>query len=399
MDYPEKINLLKRNVLQMLRERNNSGSESPGGIWAGVLHLFDYIINLTPENYLNIRFHAGYVTGSNALEYYHLYPPLNPERYAGNSGYIFYTQDIPQDYWVGEPPTPNIHGPMGVNYRGKTINYDICRYQSCIANLYSTGVLKSLGSSKKRNLVLEIGGGYGGLAHHLGNILIGNSTYIVMDLPEMLLFSGGFLIVNNPKKRIYIYDKKTLTSEFLTSGIYKYDYVLLPNYILKKLYRLKEINLMLNMQSFQEMTKEQVEEYLKFGKSKLSGYMYSDNIDKHPANKELGQETITTLASKYFDLFPEPELYGKVFGKDKPWLYKCYIGTPKGKDITLPDCPKIKFISSQVKYSVVNNRGNIKIRAEGLLLGYIILLGVKLLHTVFRFRFLNFRQELPELQA
>ena len=389
MDYPEKVNILKQSVIQMLQERNNNlqehGSEAPGAIWAEALCLFDYIINLSAENFLNIRFHAGYITGFNALQYYYLYPPLDAEKYASNSGYIFYTRGIPQDYWIGEPPTPNIHGPMGINYKGKIVNHDICRYQSCIANLHSMGILDSLASNSKGNLILEVGGGYGGLAHHLGNILARNSTYIIIDLPEMLLFSGGFLLVNNPQKRIYIYQKDTFTPEFLDSAIYKYDYVLLPNYLLNDLYGLKEINLMLNMQSFQEMTKKQVEEYIIFGQSKLSGYLYSDNIDRHPANEELAPETITTLLTRHFDLFPEPKLYSKVFGKGKPWFYKCYIGAPKEKGIAFSEGSGIKFMSGPVKYSVVKTKGSTRYKSQGIWLGRVIMFGLKVLKVVFRF--------------
>jgi hypothetical protein len=389
-NYADKIKNLKHNVLQMLQERSNNfqqtDSQFPGSIWTEGLSLFDYVINLSEENFLNIRFHAGYISGSNVLQYWHQYPPVDPERYTDIVGYKFYTEDVPESYWIGEPPTPKLPRPLGMNYRGRIINQDICRYQSCISNLYSMGILELLSKGDKKNLILEIGAGYGGLAHQLGNILAQNCTCIILDLPEMLLFSGGYLIVNNPEKNIYIYEKSTFTTKFLTRELYKYDYVLLPNYVLKDLYALPEINLMINMQSFQEMTREQIDEYTEFGYTKLSGYLYSDNIDRHPFNNDLAPDTVTALLAKRFRLFPPPEFYRKIIGHSNPWLYtwlyKCYVGIGKDKDLLIPQGATIKLMNKFVKYSFINKGGRIKFKAQRAWLGHLITLGLKVSQLV-----------------
>jgi hypothetical protein len=259
---------------------------------------------------------------------------------------------------------------LGAFYQGKIINQDINRYQSCISNLYSTGVLDKL----EGELVMEIGGGYGGLAHQIGGIT--KCTYIIMDLPEMLLFSGGFLIVNNPGKKIYVYDKEIFTAEFIATGIYEWDYVLLPNYILKELYALKKIGLLINMQSFQEMTGIQVNEYLKFAKLKLDGVLYSDNMDRHPFNKEL--ISVTELLSEYFNLLPSPSFYD--FGKDDPWFYKIYISSTNG---VLPKL-RIKFIHWMTKYTLSYDNGVFKCKRDITLLGRLIVFGLKVLRVVFK---------------
>ena len=215
-NFRDKIKNLKQAVNQMLYELHEDVSQGetklPASIWSECMGVFAYIMNLSEDDFLNIRLHTSLITGEFVLAYWHSYPAIEPEKFAENIGYKFYTEDLPQNYWVGEPPTPKIPRPIGVNYRGRIINYNICRYQSCISNLYSMGVLSFL-EQQERSLVLEIGGGYGGIAHALGNVLR-KSTYIIMDLPEMLLFSGGYLIVNNPASRIYIYKRHIHSTVF-----------------------------------------------------------------------------------------------------------------------------------------------------------------------------------------
>ena len=116
------------------------------------------------------------------------------------------------------------------------------------------GILQDIMESNDKKICLEIGGGYGGLSNCLGSILSKKATCIVIDIPEILMFSGSFLILNNPGKSIYIYNKETFTSDFLKKEIYKYDYVLLPNYILDELKNINKIDLVINLQSFQEMS-------------------------------------------------------------------------------------------------------------------------------------------------
>jgi len=346
MNYDEKIEHLKRSISQMLQERSErfrqADSQLPGVIWTEVLGVFKYLMNLSAEDYLNIRFHTTLITGESVLGFWHPWPPINPEEYATAIGYKFYTENVPEAYWCSEPLTPHIPRPIGINYRGKIINADMLRYQACVTNLYSMGIIKEL-LGRSRNLILEVGPGYGGCAHNLGNMLP-NSTCILMDLPETLLFAGGYLIVNNPNKNIYIYQKSTFTPEFLAGDIYNYDFVLLPNYVLADLYAVPEINLMINMESYQEMSKEQIREYVEFGYAKLSGYMYSHNIDVHPLNNQLPPETVGKILASRFDLFPPYEWYtphqeATAF----PWFYRQYLGIAHGKGL-IPEEANIRTL-------------------------------------------------------
>ncbi len=135
--------------------------------------------------------------------------------------------------------------------------------------------------------------------------------------------------------------ESTFNTAFLGTDIYNYDYVLLPDYVLKDLYSLPEINLMVNMLSFQEMTREQVSEYLEFGRKKLSGFLYSCNDDYSP-NSALAPETVTSMLSAYFDLFPPPGFYRI----DEAKTPKSYFSTVRGGGVSFPSGGAMKFLSN-----------------------------------------------------
>lgn len=332
MNFNQKIGHLKSCVNQMLAEHQDYASlEEP--IWPDVLNVFDYVLNLAEDNFKKIRLHTGLITGEFVFGYWHQYPPLDPEQFAFDSGYKQLVADIPSNLWIGEPENPTIGFPLGVDYCGHVINRNIVRYQSCLTNLYHLKILESLENSPDKQLVMEIGGGYGGLAYHFGNILSNQITYILIDLAPLLLFSGAYLIGHHPEKKIYIYEKESFTPEFIQHTILSYDYVLLPHYALEKLAPMASLALMINMMSWQEMSADTVEAYLRFGSEKLRGYVYSNNIDRHPFNDDQAVN-VTQLLSIYCDLFPPPNLYRDPFwNSDHPWYYKFYAGTPKGKDI------------------------------------------------------------------
>jgi hypothetical protein len=365
--YDRQIGLLKRNVTLMLEERaagsGKSDNAQPAPIWLETLSVFNYMINLSADDFRQIRYHTSLITGESILTYWHQYPPFEPELFARNIGYEFYTRDVPKKYQLGEPAAEALPRPLGVEYQGRVLNGNISRYQSCVSNLYSMGILDSLSEKAGRCLALEIGGGYGGLAHGLGNILAGNTTYIILDLPEMLLFSGGYLILNNPKKKIYIYEPATFTADFLKSGIYNYDYVLLPNFILGSLYQISHIDLMINMQSFQEMSKEQIAEYLDFGHARLTGYLYSDNIDKHPFNENLAPATVTSLLDSRFSLFPSPEFFDRHLSSS-PWPYRQYVGVAKDREITFPKQGPLRIIDQSTRYRVFKENSSVRVETE-----------------------------------
>lgn len=339
---------LKRRVEAMLAEHQelnpNRVAKNDDPVWSITLSALDYVRRLPEEDLLKIRLHTSLITGDYVFYYWHKFPPLNPEVFAEEIGYKAITGDIPKQYWIGEPHNPNILSDIGVQYCDHVINKDIMRYQSCISNLCLMGILDQFKTQSGKRIIMEIGGGYGALAHHVGKILDKKATYVIIDLPGMLMFSASYLIVNNPGKKVYVYDKATWTTDLLKKDYAQYDFMLVPHYVLDSLYDLPDIDLMINMQSFQEMSEKVVESYLKFGSEKLKGCFYSNNIDRHPYNDPSLAVNVTRSLEKFFKLFPSPDIYqDPTLNSGHPWYYKTYFGIPKTSLQSFPDQSQVKI--------------------------------------------------------
>ena len=75
-------------------------------------------------------------------------------------------------------------------------------------------------------MVVEIGGGFGGLAYHLLRCRP-DVTYIGLDLPEYLLIQSYYLSCTFPDKRILVYQADGPAIDAATLD--GYDVLLLPN--------------------------------------------------------------------------------------------------------------------------------------------------------------------------
>jgi hypothetical protein len=348
---------LKTSVESMIRERDRLSSSqpaTPSPLWSNVLNMLQFALCFGEKEFRNIRFHTGLITGDIPYKYWHYYPPLNGELFAKELGYRFYTESIPEKYWISEPDFAGYPHPIGVTYKDKVINKNICRYQSCVSNLHFTGLLEDIRKTRG-NLIVEIGGGYGGLTHGLFNILSGSAAHVIVDFPEMLLFSGGFLITNNPKARFYFYNPATFTEAFVKNKISEYDFVLLPNWCLPMLQK-ATLKLVINMMSFQEMTPPQIKEYSNLVTGQKNCILYSDNMDQHPHNPDLKQKSVSDILNDQLTLFPSVQFYDEHVPQSKePWFYKCYLGYASKNGI--PFNPHIRLVRWGNEYDIqsINN--------------------------------------------
>lgn len=287
------IKKIKTKIIAMLEERQaiaeiNYKIESPSALWASALKYSAYVLWwLAPEAFSELRLHTYHFTGDDHLNY-----DGDPQAFRIKHSVDDAWKDIPQKYIVNEPSD-------GIGYHypdGRFVSIDSLRCQHVIATLYRQGIISFL--EKKRGLILEIGAGYGGLLYQLSNIL-GKATCVIVDLPEILLFSASYLSLHNPNKKIYLYDKEDF-AEFINSDNAKnYDFILIPNYRLDSLKKWK-FDLILNITSMQEMRIEQVENYLDFISSVCTGVFYTWNHDRHRENKEL--TSISELLAARFEL-------------------------------------------------------------------------------------------------
>ena len=92
-------------------------------------------------------------------------------------------------------------------------NHDTYSYQERLNLLFESGIIDFLRERAAKNghvNIVEIGGGYGGLAHGIAQILKGRLNYYICDLPESLLFAALYLNLNLPNSTQTIYDGSQL---------------------------------------------------------------------------------------------------------------------------------------------------------------------------------------------
>lgn len=298
------IREVKARVIGMLEERRNlpTGLGKPSQLWSDVCSFFDYLLFLPEDSFCKLRYHTYHITGDNYQTYYF------GKAESFQAVWRESIQGVPWELVLGEP-----HGAIeriGFNVgRGRLVSRDILRFQHVVNTLYWRGIIQNLTKSGTRSFILEIGAGYGGLAHHLSRIL-GNATCVIVDLPETLLYSGAYLSLLNPQKRILIYERNEFKEPIYPDLAAKYDFILIPNYRLELLHEMR-FDLGVNMSSFQEMRLEQVEEYLDFAQ-RTCRFFYSWNQDRQPQNSET--VNITQILKDRFDL---DEITPTITGKQR----------------------------------------------------------------------------------
>ena len=191
----------------------------------------------------------------------------------------------------------------------------------------------------------------------MNRALKSNVSYVIVDLPSTLLFSGSFLTVNTRQDEIYFYDPANYSASKLPDIINKYRYILLPHYRLNDLMSCAPFDLIINMASFMEMTTEQVSNYLDFSHKNENCYLYSQNHSgPHAAIVPLQSErmgnpnlvvshelerTIDEEIGKYFSTFPKIGFYDQQ--GLSPHKTRIYLGHSSSQDFSKKFINKVMY--------------------------------------------------------
>lgn len=126
--------------------------------------------------------------------------------------------------------------------------------------------------------VLELGGGYGGLAR-IFKMVNPKAKYCILDIPEMLFVSYIFLAANFPNANI-LFVQSSDDLNLLNSDI---DFALIPNTFVDSLAGLR-FDLFINTQSLSEMTQSAYDRYMQLLQNELHvEYFYNVNrFGPHP---------------------------------------------------------------------------------------------------------------------
>ncbi len=284
-------------VSRMIDRLGGLQPSNASSYWQEELAGFEYLFDTSPLTIDKLRHHCYHITGIHEYMYRshhsHMAPPYESK--------LKELQALDtENLLVGESPKL---GGFGFEIEGTLINKDTLKFYEILIGMNKAGVLAPFKKlNAERQVVLEIGAGWGGFAYQF-KTLFPNTTYLIVDLPPTLLFSGTYLKTLFPEARFLLVeeDAPQLDADTLKS----HDFILMPHTAWEKL-QVEQLDLAVNMVSFQEMTTENVESYV--GKLARLGcrQLYSLNRDVSPHNTQLS--AVSEVIGKYYAVQQVPML-------------------------------------------------------------------------------------------
>jgi len=195
--------------------------------------------------------------------------------------------DTPIDKLVRKPAG----NPYGYRLDGYMI-YPSAEYHYAFSEKISI-LLKQV----KPATILELGGGFGGLAYYCVRD-IPDVKFILVDLPENAALQAYYLKTMFPEKNIKLYGESAIDSQF--------DILIMPNFAIEEIEN-DSINLTFNSYSLAEMSRATMEHYIKLICRFTKDYFYHLNH----VYWEVSSDEFPIDFSKFQLLFRNPTLWGK----------------------------------------------------------------------------------------
>lgn len=291
--------------------------------WKEELENFDYMFDASPLIIDKLRHHCHHVTGVRAYQY----------RTNTDQAETAFRKKLRALNELGHPellvPEPEVMGGFGFRIDGDLCNLDTLKFYEALIALEKGEVLREFRETADRKAVWEIGAGWGGFACQFRKIAP-NTTYLIMDFPELFLFSATYLMTVFPGSRVWFYDGSAL--EELWENWQQYDFVFLPHTALDE-FAPPRLDLTVNMVSFQEMTSDQVSAYAARAAAVNGTYLYSLNSARSRYNTQI--DNVYDLLRQHYwvqavDLLPvgytTMDLSRKPGGSPAPGGYRHLLG-------------------------------------------------------------------------
>jgi hypothetical protein len=202
----------------------------------------------------------------------------------------------------GDIEFPKVGNPCGVVYKGKIIPIESLRHA------YRAEEIKNILNIQEKQLVVEIGGGYGGLGYQLISKLKKiNANYILFDIPEVVAISSAFLLTALPGKEIMLYGEIPLV------GIKNnFEIGIFPHFSIESLED-DSVDLFYNSCSFSEMNGASAVKYLSVIDRCCRKYFMHDNHETTFIFRQYdGSSSENIIGSK---LMPNPDYFKRIYKK------------------------------------------------------------------------------------
>jgi hypothetical protein len=267
----------RTHVLRMKDAAARGGVFAPSAYWTEELENFGYMFDASPLVIERLRHHCFHLTGIRVYEY-----RSHRDREARQL-----EEKLRALQALGYPelmvPEPRDLGGFGFEIDNELFNIDTLKFFEALIAMQEGGVLAPLRKpAEERRVVLEIGAGWGGFGYQFKRLCPG-VTYAIIDFPELFLFSATYLGAMFPEARLAFWHSNESSSN---DEVLAADFLFIPHTALEEL-TLPRLDLTINMVSFQEMTSEQVDSYVRFAREQGAPYLYSLNRERSTYNREL----------------------------------------------------------------------------------------------------------------
>src|ERR1700754_1202598 len=147
---------------------------------------------------------------------------INRSIYLHDSVYRYYHWKELTDnkYSVSELHMPGYGNPYGLY-----VNNEFIRTGAEYSHYYANKISELVKDEKGKKIIVELGGGYGGLGYFL-NKLIPEIVYVDFDLPENMALTAYYLMNSFPEKKVMLYGE----GDFNENSIKEFDIIIMPNF-------------------------------------------------------------------------------------------------------------------------------------------------------------------------
>lgn len=273
--------------LELGRNRRTTG-HVPSDYWSGELEKFEYMLDASPLIIEKLRQHTHNITGIHT-NHYRQSLTKQKRRFTEKLAALRALDDA--GLWI---PEARVLGGFGFDIDGGLVNIDTLKFYEVLIAMHLGAVLNEMRQETERKLVWEIGAGWGGFPYQF-KTRCPNVTYVITDFPELFLFSATYLMTAFPEARVRFFGEVPAAETF--DGWREFDFIFLPD-TFHATVRPDQVDLMINMVSFQEMTTLQVEAYVRRAYELGCPYFYSLNRDRSRHNQELSN--VRSVIGQYY---------------------------------------------------------------------------------------------------